>query len=107
MAINLDLRPDEELNWTLDRLPKIKKELEHHGYAVVEQKTMDTSRGLLSCAFWLAFFSGLPLVLGGIMFHTTGLGVAGGAIGAGAGILIAAVSMALATAYYDKKKGRK
>jgi hypothetical protein len=87
---------DDDLDFLLDRLPEIKKELEPHGYSVIESKTIETGRGVLSCIFWIGITIALPLIGAGVIENKL--------LGAGAGVAIAVIAMALVQLYVDKKK---
>jgi hypothetical protein len=88
---------DDNLDFLLDRLPEIKKELEPHGYSVIKSKTLETSRGVLSCVFWIGIIVALPLIGAGVIENKL--------LGAGVGVAIAVIAMLLVQLYEDKKNG--
>lgn len=89
---------DDEIDWRLDRLPIIKRELEEHGMTAVPKRDIEVSRGIISCLFWLGVMLGGPMIGAGLTDNRM--------LGAGVGILIVMVLMTVTQGYYDAKKSR-
>jgi hypothetical protein len=92
------LREVSGLDWDLDRLPEIKKELAEHEFVVIPKKNMDAGRSVVACLFWLAILTAGPLIGSGVAVKWY--------VGAGTGLLCSALAMALTQHFYDWKRGR-
>lgn len=85
----------DDLDWKIERLPAIKKELEDHGYTIISKSSADVAKGLTSCLFWLAAFPAATLI---------GIGVSSNKFtGAGVGIGLTMVAMVAVNVYYARK----
>lgn len=70
-------------DWELDRLPKIKAELEEHGYVCWTTKSVSGVYGFMSCGAILVGVVGASLIGAGLATNAF--------LGAGLGLLISSV----------------
>jgi hypothetical protein len=92
-----------ELNWKLDRLPEITKELDAHGYAVVTKSSQDVGNAVVACLFHFGFFAAATLLAIGLSENKfIGAGVA---IGLATLLMLALQVRSLYAQKYGQKKG--